>query len=252
VFALTAADALRVERVAAGYDPDDAYSRPDADGVDLTMPDPPSDFRFGVPSDEQLTFFGSPDAGDLFEAAVDRLETLGGTAFEVDFTPFRETAQLLYEGPWVAERLAAIREFLTTRPDALYPVTRDIIERGADYSAVDTFEAMYERKRLERAAAAELSAVDCLVTPTVGPAFRIAEVQADPVDLNSDLGYYTNYVNLLDLAAVAVPAGMRESGVPFGITLVGDADEDAFLSALAAAFTRAGQPTGAPTATQDG
>jgi len=252
VFALTAADALRVERVAAGSDPADLYSRPDADDADLSMPDPPDDFRFGVPATEQLAFFDAPDAAELFESAVDRLESVGGTAVEVDFTPFRETAQLLYEGPWVAERLAAIREFLETDPDALLPVTRRIIERGDDYSAVDMFEAMYERKRLERVAAGELRGLDCLVTPTVGPAYRIDEVEAEPVELNSNLGYYTNYVNLLDLTVVAVPAGLRESGIPFGVSLVGEADDDAFLSALAATFHRTAPPSGVATAGRDG
>jgi len=228
VFALTAADALRVERVAAGHDPADPYSRPDADGFDLTMPDPPADFRVGVPA----------DAPELFEAAVERLEAIGGTSVEVDFTPFREVAQLLYEGPWVAERLSAIQDLIETDPDALLPVTRQIIERGADYSAVETFEAMYDLQRLKRDAAAQIEGVDCLVTPTVGPAYRIDEVQEDPIDLNSNLGYYTNYVNLLDLAAVAVPAGLRESGIPFGVTLVAETGNDAFLSALAGGLHR--------------
>lgn len=248
VFALTAADALAVERVAAGHDPADPYSRRNVADLDLALPAPPDSVRVGVPADDHLEFFGAPDAPDLFREAVERLEAVGGTAVEVDFTPFREAAQLLYEGPWVAERLAAVREFLEANPDAVYPVTRQIIERGADYSAVDTFEAMYELKRLERTAAAQLRGVDCLVTPTAGPAYRIDEVRANPVELNSNLGYYTNYVNLLGLSAVAVPAGFRSSGVPFGVTLVGAADEEAFLSGLAAAVAREGDgpPPGVP------
>jgi allophanate hydrolase len=230
--------------VAAGYDATDPYSRPDADDVDLAMPTPPDEFRFGVPAADELAFFGDADAPDLFERAIDRLESIGGTAVEVGFGPFRDAAELLYEGPWVAERLSVVQDLLETNPDALLPVIRQIVARGAAYSAVDTFDAMYELKRLRRSASAELQGVDCLVTPTVGPAYRIDEVQAEPVDRNSDLGYYTNYVNLLDLAAVAVPAGFRESGIPFGITLLGEADDDAFLSALADAFHQETSPPG--------
>jgi allophanate hydrolase len=210
------------------------------------LPDSPTEFRFGVPGEQHLEYFGAPDAANRFEATIDRLEEMGGTAVEIDFTPFQATAELLYEGPWVAERLSAVRELIETEPDALLPVTRQVIERGTEYSAVDTFEAMYELQRLRRAAGAQLDGIDCLVTPTTGPVYRIEAVRADPIDRNSNLGYYTNYVNLLDMAAVAVPAGMRASGLPFGVTLVGAAGEEAFLSTLAADLSEAGLPSGAP------
>jgi len=249
VFARTARDALRVERVASGFDPADPYSRPEADDLELSMPDPPTEFRFGVPDEEHLAWFGAADAEALFESALDDVRAMGGTAVEIDFGPFREAAELLYGGPWVAERYAAITDLIESNPDALLPVTREIIERGREYTAVDTFEAMYSLKRLERRASDILTDVDVLVTPTVGPAYTIDGVEENPITYNSNLGYYTNYVNLLDLAAVAVPAGHRDSGLPFGVTLVGATDDDAFLSSLAAAFQQNGPPPGVPTQT---
>jgi allophanate hydrolase len=236
IFALTAADAAKVLDVARGHDAHDAYSRPDQSVRGVSFPSAPLSFRFGVPEPRQLEFFGDAEYARLFHEAVGRLEALGGIRVPVDMEPFLETARLLYEGPWVAERLAAIESFLRDKPDAVFPVTRGIISRGAEASAVDAFRAQYRLKALAAQAMRAWQDVDVMVTPTAGTIYRIAEVEADPVRLNSHLGFYTNFLNLLDLAAVAVPAGFRRDGMPFGITLVGMARSDHSLLALASRF----------------
>jgi len=245
VFALTAGDAAAVLAVAQGEDPGDAYSR--------ELPPPAHDFgaaaafRFGVPRAEDLEFHGNADGPRLFAQAVAALQSLGGTPVEVDLRPFRAVATLLYEGPWVAERYAAIRPFIEAHPESLHPVTRAIIEKGVRIDAPATFEAFYKLKTLERETRPVWDRVDCLVTPTAGTVYTIAEVEADPVRLNSNLGHYTNFVNLLDLAAVAVPTGLMEQGrrtaTPWGVTLVARAGQDVPLLSLAARLHAITLPT---------
>jgi allophanate hydrolase len=140
---------------------------------------------------------------------------------------------LLYEGPWVAERYAAIAKFISSKPQALHPVTRQIIEPATQRSSLETFQAQYRLQALRRQAAGVWGNIDVMLTPTAGTIYRIAEVEVDPVRLNSNLGYYTNFVNLLDLAAVAVPAGFRSDGLPFGITLIAPSGSDEALLRLA-------------------
>jgi allophanate hydrolase len=234
IFALTADNAAQVLAVAQGHDAADPYSRaPQPHGFDFGSA---AAFRFGVPRADQLAFFGNEEGLPLFRAAVARLEALGGTAVEFDFAPFLETARLLYEGPWVAERYQAIRGFFDAHADALHPVTREITGNAARYNAADAFAALYRLKALQGTAGAAWREMDCFVTPTAGTHYRIDEVEADPIRLNSNLGYYTNFMNLLDLSAVAVPAGFQGNGLPFGITLVAPAFQDAPLLRLAARF----------------
>jgi allophanate hydrolase len=233
VFALTAGDAAAVLAVAEGFDPADPYSRrppPRREGSPVI---PEGGFRFGVPRPDQREFFGDAACAALFEAAVARLAGLGGRPVPVDLAPFLEAARLLYEGPWVAERAAALGGFLTARPEALHPVTRGVIEPGLGLSAVQAFEGQYRLRALARQVEAVWREVDLLLTPTAGTVYRIAEVEADPLRLNARLGRYTNFVNLLDLAAVAVPAGFRADGLPFGVTLAAPAFADRSLLALA-------------------
>ena len=235
VFTLTADDAERVLSVAAAFDPGDAYSRALSNrGVGSAAA-----FRFGVPRTSQLEFFGDAEYARLFTEAIDRLESLGGRRVEIDFEPFLATARLLYEGPWVAERYCAVGDFLERKPDSVHPVTRRIITGGRNASAADAFRAQYRLMELRRTTEQAWVDMDVLLTPTAGTIYRIEAVEADPVRLNSELGYYTNFVNLLDLAAVAVPAGFRCDGLPFGVTLVGRAGSDADLLALAGRLHRA-------------
>jgi allophanate hydrolase len=223
VFALTAADAAAVLEITAGFDGDDPLSRPSP--IELRQAFQPR-FRFGVPAARDLEFFGDHEAEALFVNAINRLEKAGGNAVEIRFAPFRDAGRLLYEGPWVAERLHATERLLNENPEALLPITRTIIERGRSYSAIDAFRAQYELAAFRREAESELRKIDCLLLPTTGTIYEIAAVAADPVRLNSNLGLYTNFANLLDLAGLALPAGFRSNGLPFGISLLAPAFAD--------------------------
>jgi allophanate hydrolase len=235
VFALTAGDAATVLAAAQGQDPLDAYSRnlpPHGHNFGTA-----SSFRFGVPREADLEFHGNAQGPAQFAQAVAHLVALGGTPVEVDLRPFRAVATLLYEGPWVAERYQAIRAFIEATPEALHPVTRAITEKGIQITAPDTFAALYKLKELQQQTLPVWDSIDCLVTPTASTAYTIAAVEADPIRLNSNLGHYTNFVNLLDLAAVAVPTGFMTAAMnhmPWGVTLVAPAGRDLPLLSLAA------------------
>jgi allophanate hydrolase len=220
IFAPTAADAAAVFELARGFDPDDPLSRA-TPGTAVTSFG--HRFRFGVPRACDLEFFGDREAEALFELAVRRLEEAGGAVSETFLEPFLDAGRLLYEGPWVAERLEAAGPLLDRQPEALLPVTRAIIERGRSYSAFDAFRAQNELASLRRRAERQLASIDCLLLPTTGTIYEVAAVAADPVGLNSNLGRYTNFANLIDLSALAVPAGFRKSGLPFGISLLAPA-----------------------------
>jgi len=237
IFALTAADAATVLRCARGFDPADPFARR-AVSPARVVPRGFAGCRIGVPREDQLEFFDNPDSPALFELMLAHLEALGAQRVSVDFEPFLEAARLLYEGPWVAERYVGIREFITRRPDALHPVTREIIGAATRHTAIDAFSAYYRLKALQREAAAVWDIADVLVVPTAGTIYRVADVEADPVQLNSNLGRYTNFMNLLDLSGIAVPAGFQRDGLPFGVTLVGPAFADEALCALGAAAQR--------------
>jgi allophanate hydrolase len=255
IFALTAEDARRVYAVARGFDPRDAYSIPSVGPQSPSVRSqrssvgPPlggagerlalEGLRVGLPRPSQLSFFGDAEYSRLFAETVGQLERLGAKPVEVDLEPFLAAARLLYEGPWLAERYCAVGDFLEQHPEAVYPVTRQIIGGGRSPTAADAFRAQYRLMELRRATEAAWSAMDVLVTPTAGTIYRIETVTADPVRPNSNLGYYTNFVNLLDLAAVAVPAGFRSDGLPFGISLVGQAGSDYELLEVADHVQRA-------------
>ena len=239
IFAKNGTDAETVLQVAQGFDYDDAYSR-QAPVIEAVIGSSfifgdsfvfGDSFIFGVPKPNQLAFFGNVEAPQLFQQAIEKLEKVGGKAVEIDFAPFIETAQLLYEGPWVAERYAAIREFFDAKPEAIFPTTHQIISHAAKFSAADTFDAMYKLKALQRKAETVWLDIDVLVTPTSGTIYTITEVQADPVQTNTNLGYYTNFMNLLDMAAIAVPTGFYGNGIGFGVTLSAPAfSDDALLN----------------------
>lgn len=233
VFATTIADAQQVGEILIGHDDSDPYSRPDADTLTL---DGSSIKKPTVGVFEETEHFGDEDAADLFERAIRKIETIGGTTVSVPERPFRETASLLYDGPWVAERLSVVSDLIDRSPDALLEITREIIAEGADYSAVDTFEAMYERERHLRTVEKIFTDIDVLLTPTTGTTYTVDEVTDAPIETNENLGYYTNYVNLLNLSAVAVPAGTKPDGAPVGVTFVGPAKRDATLFFFAKKF----------------
>jgi allophanate hydrolase len=237
IFALTAEDAERVLAVAAGFDAADEYSRPLAPhAFDFGRA---SGFRFGVPLQKDLEFFGNAEAERLFGEAVARMQALGGAPVAVDLAPFLETARLLYGGPWVAERYLAIRDFFDAQPDKVFPPVREIIAGGSSISAADTFAHLYRLRAFKRVCDAVWNDIDVMLTPTAGTIYRIEEVQADPIRLNSNLGYYTNFMNLLDLAATAVPAGFQHDGLPFGVTLVAPPHQDGPLLHLASRMQQA-------------
>jgi allophanate hydrolase len=233
--------AHRVWRAARGFDSGDPFSREPHPGEDAA-PWWNAPFRFGVPRSEHLEFFGDEEARALYAEAVRKIEQLGGERFEIDFSVFRNAANLLYEGPWVAERLAAIQSFLRNHSDEMNPVVRGIISGGERFSAVDVFEAECRLMDLRRAAAKHWATMDLLVLPTAGTIYTHDQVASDPVKLNTNLGYYTNFVNLMDLAAVAVPAGFRSNGLPFGISFIASAFSDEALLALTHRYLGATTP----------
>jgi allophanate hydrolase len=228
VFAQDVADAWKVTQVAAGYDAQDPYSRRIApQGVRRRG------YRIAVPA--QLEFFGDAAAQTAFEATLARLRDLPGCTFgTVDYTPFRDAAALLYQGPWVAERHAAVGAFIEAQPDAAHPVVAGIIDQANGYDATDAFQGQYKLAALRRAAEDALADYDFLLVPTTPTMPRIADVLERPVELNSQLGYYTNFVNFFDMAALAVPGQKRVDGLPAGVTLIGPAGSDHLLATAAA------------------
>lgn len=241
IFALTVDDAEKVAAVAGGYDDADPYSRRMPAGASLPWPKTP---RLAVPA--SLEFFGDAQAAAVFEDAVRALRADGAQVEPIDFGPFNELAALLYQGPWVAERFAAVQDLWKENPDAINPVVRGIVEQAANYSALDAFEAEYRRAELTRQIHRALEGFDALVVPTSPSIYTIAQLEADPVTLNSRLGVYTNFANLADLSALAVPAGMRADGLPSGITLIGLAWQDRALAQFGRQWqARRGLPLGA-------
>ncbi|MDF3809611.1 MULTISPECIES: allophanate hydrolase [Rhodopseudomonas] len=233
ILSLTVDDAITALGAIAGPDADDPYSRarPLA-----PLGGFPAQLRLGIPRNGQLLFFGDKVSEQAYEAAMQRWTALGATLVEFDLEPLYETARLLYDGPWVAERYLVIRNLLASAPDAVHPVTREITMAGADLSAADTFAALYRLQALRKHADRAFAAIDALVLPTAPTAYTTAQVLANPIELNSRLGTYTNFVNLLDLCGLALPAAMRADGIPFGVTLLAPAGRDAQLASIGRVF----------------
>jgi allophanate hydrolase len=228
IFAHTPADAAAVLQVIAKPDRDDPFSR----ALDQA-PAFPRNFRFGVPA--ELDFSGDPDTPGLFAAAIKSLESIGGTAVPIDLTPFTDAARLLYDGPWVAERWAAVGGFVESHPASVFPVTRQILESSRNWDAASTFNAQYRLRELACLTDPVWKSIDVLLLPTTPRLHTVEENLADPIATNSVLGRYTNFMNLLDLAAVALPAGRARGGaVPWGVTLAAPAGSDTALLDLSA------------------
>jgi allophanate hydrolase len=233
IFTLNVDDAMTALAAMAAPDPADPYSR---NRPLASMTAFPANLRLGVPRNGQLIFFGDKDSEQAYADALKRWTALGATLVEFDLEPFYETARLLYEGPWVAERYLVIRDLLASSPDAIHPVTREITIAGARLSAADTFAALYRLQALRKVADRAFQGIDALVLPTAPTAYTTAQVLANPVELNSRLGTYTNFVNLLDLCGLALPAAIRPDGIPFGITLLAPAGQDAQLASIGRVF----------------
>lgn len=229
VFAADLAGAALVDEVLAAFDPEDDYSR--------RLPNAAIDgLRFAIPLPEQRIFFGDGESETLYAAAIARLKAAGGTPVEVDITPLLDAAKLLYSGPWVAERTAAVEPLLRTTPNAIEPTVRAIVQSGLATTGVETFRGLYALEGYRRAAEAIWEVADILFLPTTPTIYRLKALKAEPLALNANLGLYTNFVNLLDLSALAVPAGFRADGTGFGVTLVGPAFADRALLDLAARY----------------
>jgi allophanate hydrolase len=234
IFAETAADAATVLSVARGFDELDPYSRIPSNWSGASPWIATPTFRFGVPTLATREFFGDVDNAVLFQKAIDIIKNdLGGEPVEFDLTPFLDVASLLYKGPWVAERYAAVGQFVDQHETDVDPTVRTIITKAKNYTAADAFNGIYELERLKKKTNVLWETFDIIVVPTAPRTYTIDEIAAAPIERNSHLGYYTNFVNLLDLAAIAVPAGIRSDGLPFGVTLVSHAFTDTALLSLA-------------------
>ncbi|EOM2812055.1 allophanate hydrolase, partial [Serratia marcescens] len=233
VFALTVADAAQVAELASGFDAADPYSRPDPHTAPADIPAAP---RFAIPA--QLEFFGDVQAERAFHRALAQLQAGGATLEPLDFAPFRTLAEQLYYGPWVAERTVAIEQVLEASPQAIDPVVRGIVGNGLSYSACDAYKAEYLRAELTRQIAQRLAPFDALVVPTAPTIRTLAEMAQEPVLFNSQFGTYTNFTNLADLSALALPGPLREDGLPAGITLIAPAWHDRALAAFGLRWQR--------------
>lgn len=233
IFARSVGVAVQALQAAMGYDAEDPYSRK----LLLKSQPFPKSFRFGVP--DQLVFCGDALAAEAYDRAVARMQALGGTPVTIAYAPLAKAAALLYESALVAERYAAIRSFFDDNEAAVIEPVRSIIGKGRSFVAADVFEAQTQLRALGQQAEAMWDTVDVLLLPTAPTHYTIAQMQADPVALNRNLGAYTNFVNLLDYAALAVPSEIRSDGLPFGVTLVGPCASDLQLADLGQRFHHA-------------
>ncbi|RMQ49858.1 Allophanate hydrolase [Pseudomonas cichorii] len=237
-FTATAREASQLLGLIARPDPRDEYSRSNPLWNDASAFGTPRPFRFGVPRPEDLEFFGCTQGPQLFDAAVADLTALGGEAVPLDLSPFLEAARLLYEGPWVAERYSVAGQLMQESPEAVLPVIRAVLAKAPAVTGVDTFRAQYRLQALKAICDQALENLDFVVTPSIGRPVTLAELEAEPVQRNSELGYYTNFVNLLDYAAVAVPSAVMNNGLPWGVTVFGRVFTDQYLLSVADALQR--------------
>jgi allophanate hydrolase len=245
LFALTVRDALTTAEVMKMFDPADPYSGQAPPRFKLQFRAPSTAFRFGIPNRNQLEFFSDREAERLFELAICRMVALGGELVEIDYAPWIEAGSLLY-GPWVAERTAELGDFIETHHNQVHPVVRGIILGGNRVTAVELFRAEHRLAKLAQIISPVWKIIDFLLVPTTPTAYSIAEVMAEPVELNSRLGYYTTFTNLLNMAGIAIPNGFTSAGFPAGVTLIGPAWSDAQLAGYAGRFQRlANLPLGA-------
>ena len=230
VLARNVEEANQIDKVARGFDRNDPYSRTPGEF------ETPKAVRIGVLPPEEREFFGDEEYAQLYCTAVERAASLGWIVQEFDYRPFGDAAELLYQGPWVAERYSAAKSIIETNPSAIHPVVRSILLGARTFSAVDAFEAQYRLAELARQTERTWQSADALLLPSAGTIYTIEEMLAAPIELNSNLGRYTNFMNLLDLCGIAIPAGFRSDKIPFGVTLFAKAWADPLLFDLARAF----------------
>lgn len=233
IFALTVSDAYHVASLAGGYDAEDAYSRANPHTAPAAMSTQP---RFAVP--DTLEFFGDTESEKAFQQALDKLVSSGVNLVKIDFTPFNALAEQLYYGAWVAERTVAVGKIFEETPEVMDPVVRGIVANGLNYSACDAWKAEYLRAELSRTINQALEGFDALVVPTSPTIRTLDEMVQEPVLYNSQFGTYTNFTNLADLAALALPSTIRDDGLPSGITLVAPAWHDGALAAFGRQWQR--------------
>jgi allophanate hydrolase len=230
IFCNSVQDGAAILDIVEGFDAEDCYSRlapaPVSRGAVGT-------FKFGRLAAEDLECYGMPECGALYEQACDRFSGLGGIAVEIDFTPFAEAGRLMFAGPWIAERRAAISALMEIETDAVLDVTKAVLRSGGNYSAIDAFNALHRLLRLRRQSQETFAGIDALVVPTAPRPFLLDDMNRDPITLNNRLGHYSYFANLLDLCAVAIPNGELPNGVPMGVTLLAPAWSDRALIALA-------------------
>ena len=234
VFTKALNDVQTVFEIVNKYDKSDIYSRK----YIASLKKAEKSFTFAIPKKEQLKFFGDEESQKLFFEAVEKFESLGGKSVEIDYEPFNESANLLYSGPWVTERYIAIKDFIIKTPEFVNETVKTIISGGDKVDAVNYFESEYILKKNRKIADKIFERYDFMLTPTSGTIYKIDEVNADPITLNTNLGYYTNFMNLLDLSAIAVPAGFRKNGLPFGVTIVADNFEEEKLFSYSSLYLK--------------
>ena len=242
-FTQTAAEASRLLAWLAVTDPADDYSRSNPSWNDGSAYGGVGTFRFGIPREQDLEFFGCDEGPALFSDAVERLQALGGEPVTLDLSPFLEAAKLLYEGPWVAERYSVVGDLAAAQPQAILPVIHAVLAKAPGVTGVETFRAQYRLQALKAQCDRVMNDIDCMLTPTIGRPVTLAELAEEPVLRNAELGYYTNFMNLLDYAAVALPSARMANGLPWGVTLCSRAFTDQYLLSLGNAYQGLETPT---------
>jgi allophanate hydrolase len=237
IFARTIQTAVKVLAAAQGFDKNDPFSRP----LEIEIRQAKERYKFGIP--DKLEFFEDTASEQAFQDSVKLFESLGGTATLFDYAPFQNAASALYESAFVAERYQAIRGFFDQRPEAVFEPVRKIIAQGAAYSAADLFAIQTELAKVAAMKDELMQSIDFLLLPSTPTTYTIAQMQADPISLNRNLGFYTNFVNLLDMAAISIPAGFKTANLPFGVTLIGQAASDITLAQYAQRFIAASKPS---------
>ena len=230
IFCNSVQDGATILDVVEGFDAEDCYSRPAAPSVGTRTT---GSFKFGRLADKDLECSVCPNAACSISRPATGFRNLGGIPVEIEFAPFAEAGELMFAGPWVAERRAAISAMMEIDSDAILDVTKAVLRSAASYSAMDAFAALHRLLRLRRQSHTILAGLDALVVPTAPRPFLLEDMNRDPITLNNRLGYYSYFANLLDLCAIAIPNGTLSNGVPMGVTLLAPAWSDRALIALA-------------------